>query len=205
VDERLRSALTTEDATERMLEVAAVVQEALEDLGIHPVVVGGLAVAYWTDGAYLTSDIDVVMPSSPRVDERMAALGFEKQGRFWTLPESDIVFEAPDSVLDPGDEEQEVELRSGRHVALVRAEDLFVHRLEQLLASPSTDTLQQAINLLKAPGLDRARLQARVDDKSLREGLAEVEAFAEKIERGETVETSELHDMERRIRHERLH
>jgi hypothetical protein len=205
MDDRLVAALGLEDPTERMLEVAAVVQEALNDLGIHPVVVGGLAVAYWTKGSYLTHDIDVLMPASPRVDERMAALGFEKEGRFWTLPGSDIVFEAPGSALDPGDEQQEVELRSGRHLALVRVEDLLVHRLEQLLASPSTDTLQQAITLLKAPGLNRERLDARVAAKSLTAGLAEVEVFAEKIERGETVETFEIHEMERRIRKRRLH
>ena len=47
----IEQALEIEDETERLLEVAAIVEEALAEIGIHPVVVGGLAVAYWTGGA----------------------------------------------------------------------------------------------------------------------------------------------------------
>ena len=54
------------DATEQMLEIAGVVDAALRSIAIRPIVVGGLAVAYWTTGLYLTSDIDVVMPPSAR-------------------------------------------------------------------------------------------------------------------------------------------
>jgi len=66
-----------------MLEIAAVVAAALAPVGVRPVIVGGLAVAYWTAGTYVTSDIDVVMPHLAEVDEHLAALGFEPEGRFW--------------------------------------------------------------------------------------------------------------------------
>jgi hypothetical protein len=69
-----------------MLEIAGVVDAALRAIAIRPVVVGGLAVAYWTTGLYLTGDIDVVMPHSSEIGQRLAALGFERDGRFWTLP-----------------------------------------------------------------------------------------------------------------------
>ncbi len=38
------------DPTEQMLEITGVVDAALRPIDIRPVVVGGLAVAYWTTG-----------------------------------------------------------------------------------------------------------------------------------------------------------
>src|SRR6266536_6072834 len=88
------------DPTEQMLEITGVVDAALRPIDIRPVVVGGLAVAYWTTGLYLTADIDVVMPHSAKIEQQLAALGFEREGRFWTLPGRDPVFEAPGSTLE---------------------------------------------------------------------------------------------------------
>jgi hypothetical protein len=39
------------DAAEEMLEIAGVVDAALRQIAVRPVVVGGLAVAYWTTGS----------------------------------------------------------------------------------------------------------------------------------------------------------
>jgi hypothetical protein len=96
----LRRTADISDPTEQMLEIAGVVDSALRATRIRPIVVGGLAVAYWTTGLYLTGDIDVVMPSSTEVEQRLATLGFERDGRFWTLPGRDPVFEAPGSTLE---------------------------------------------------------------------------------------------------------
>src|SRR3972149_7332329 len=91
----LARAPAIEDQTERQLEVVAIVSEAVADLGIRPVVVGGLAVAYWTAGTYLTGDLDVLMPSSPAVDERLPALGFRREGGVWLIAEADLLLAAP--------------------------------------------------------------------------------------------------------------
>src|SRR2546425_13034246 len=91
----LELALQLEDETERMLAVVGVVAEALHDLGFVPVVVGGLAVQYWTRGAYTTADIDVLLPHRPEIDRRFEALGFEREGRHWRLPGRDVFVEAP--------------------------------------------------------------------------------------------------------------
>ncbi len=58
----LADAAKIEDLAERSLEVVAVVEAAGAPLGIHPVVVGGMAVYFWTaDEAFVTRDIDVLM------------------------------------------------------------------------------------------------------------------------------------------------
>lgn len=51
---QLERALRLEDPTQRMLGVVAVVTAAVRDLGFVPVVVGGLAVQFWTYGEYTT-------------------------------------------------------------------------------------------------------------------------------------------------------
>ena len=80
-------ALMVADRTERMLEVAAVISEAVADLGLRPVVVGGLAVATWVSDAYLTADIDVVMPipdsSRPAALQVARKLGIEYREGFY--------------------------------------------------------------------------------------------------------------------------
>jgi len=121
------------DATEEMLEIAAVVDAALRPIAIRPVVVGGLAVAYWTTGLYLTADIDVVMPYSTEVEQRLASLGFEREGRFWTLPGRRPVLEAPGSTLEFNpDGHTEVELASGRTLRIQEVEEGVLLRLAEL-------------------------------------------------------------------------
>ena len=91
------------DPTERLLEVAAVISEALSDLEVQPVVVGGLALAYWSNSdEFITGDIDVIVPRLPELPRRMKALGFAQQGREWILPGYDVSFEVPGEVLEPG-------------------------------------------------------------------------------------------------------
>ena len=57
------------DVTERLLEAAAIIQEQLAAVGTPTAVVGGLAVAYWTRAQYITTEIDVLMPVSPRASQ----------------------------------------------------------------------------------------------------------------------------------------
>ncbi len=68
----LRAALADgaqiDDLAERTLEIVSIVDEAVSPLGIHPVVVGGMAVYFWTaNPAFVTADIDVVMLVTDRL------------------------------------------------------------------------------------------------------------------------------------------
>ena len=150
-----------EDPTEQMLEIAAIVEEAVASLGLHPIVVGGLAVAYWAAGTYLTHDIDVVMPYVPDLESRMAALGFVREGRLWVLPGRAVFFEAPGNKLEPNPDGFEVvETRSGRHVRVQAAEDVLLVRLQEFLATGHSDAFQQCLWLLGVESFDHTRLAA---------------------------------------------
>jgi hypothetical protein len=189
------------DRTEQMLEIAGIVDAALRAIEIRPIVVGGLAVAYWTTGLYLTGDIDVVMPQSAQIEERLAALGFERDGRFWTLPGRDPVFEAPGSTLelDPNGH-IEVELASGRTIRIQQVEEVLLLRLAEFVATGNADVFQQCLWLLGVSGLDRERLRARADDESLSRALDALSSTANSFEHDARLELWEITDLAKSLR-----
>ena len=189
------------DRTEQMLEIAGIVDAALRAIEIRPIVVGGLAVAYWTTGLYLTGDIDVLMPQSAQIEERLAALGFERDGRFWTLPGRDPVFEAPGSTLelDPNGH-IEVELASGRTIRIQQVEEVLLLRLAEFVATGNADVFQQCLWLLGVSGLDRERLRARADDESLSRALDALSSTANSFEHDARLELWEITDLAKSLR-----
>ena len=189
------------DRTEQMLEIAGIVDAALRAIEIRPIVVGGLAVAYWTTGLYLTGDIDVLMPQSAQIEERLAALGFERDGRFWTLPGRDPVFEAPGSTLelDPNGH-IEVELASGRTIRIQQVEEVLLLRLAEFVATGNADVFQQCLWLLGVSGLDRERLRARADDESLSRALDALSSTANSFEHDARLELREITDLAKSLR-----
>jgi hypothetical protein len=190
------------DPVEEMLEIAAIVEEALEPSGIHPVVVGGLAVAYWAAGAYMTSDIDVVMPHSQVVEDTMAALGFQRKGRHWVLPERTPFFEAPGTYLEPKVEGWTVvELPSGRRVRVQAVEEVLLHRLGEFVAQPTTDVLQQCLWLRGSTAIDERTMFQRAREERLEEALQAIDGLVDKVKAGEELPPSwELHELARRLR-----
>ena len=191
-----------------MLEITGVVDAALRSIAIRPVVVGGLAVAYWTTGLYLTADIDVVMPYSAEIERRLAALGFEREGRFWTLPGRDPVLEAPGATLELNPAGHiEVELASGRTIQVQEVEEVLLLRLAEFVATGNADVFQQCLWLLGVSGLDRERLRARAADESLGRGLDALNQIAKTLDQDATkLEIWEITDLAKSLRapgHER--
>lgn len=118
----LADAAKIDGLAERTLEVVAVVEEVAAPLGIRPVVVGGMAVYFWTaDEAFVTHDIDVVMAVPERLSATLTELGFERSrgGRHWRLLGTDVFLEAPSADLDRDALVTEVTLRSGRRASIL--------------------------------------------------------------------------------------
>lgn len=188
--------------TERLLEVAAIIAEALADLRVEPVVVGGLALAYWSDSTFRTGDIDVVVPRAPELDERLAALGFERPGREWVLPGYEVVFEVPGETLEPGDEAESVELASGRRVLVLSLEDMLLWRLREWVHWHIAGGLEQAAHLLAAEPLDAERLERRAAEEGLTLALSELRRVKSEIESGRIFEAWELSELGKEIERE---
>lgn len=196
--EQLRRALleaaAIEEPTERLLEVAAIIGEAFVDVDAAPVVVGGLAAAHWSRSRIITADIDVVMVRTPELPERLRALGFQREGRIWTLAEGDVAFEAPADRLEPGDESESVELPSGRVLRVLSPEDMLLWRLREWLYWEAAEGFQQAVQLLASDSLDPQRLERRALEEGLDKALTRLRTMAKEINEGQTFDPWELHE-----------
>lgn len=79
------------DLNRKALFLAALISESFRARGLEPVVVGGSAIEFYTDGAYMSGDIDFCwaagkQPTPAMRGEIMASLGSSSDGpRTWKL------------------------------------------------------------------------------------------------------------------------
>lgn len=87
----LRSVESETDPNVKALLLAAIVSGAFRDAGFEPVVVGGSAIEFYTDGAYMSGDVDICwtglrIPTPADQGRIMASLGSPRGGpRTWKL------------------------------------------------------------------------------------------------------------------------
>jgi hypothetical protein len=198
----LADAAKIDDLAERSLEVVSVIEAAAAPLGIHPVVVGGMAVYFWTaDEAFVTQDIDVLMAVPQQLVAALADLGFEqsRDGRHWRLIGTDIFLEAPGADLDRNALVTEVELQSGRTARILPRADILLDRLDEFQATGHQAVAQQIIVLLTNLSADQsADLHARAVQRRVRHALDAMVALAVEIDSGRRLpESDELHRIAR--------
>ena len=104
-----------------------------------PVIVGGVAVEFYTAGGYATTGIDLVYPSEP-LDEVFGAFGMESKGRFWYSEELGILVKAPSAFLDSEAKERLIQVKvDDLTVFILGVEDLIADRLNAYVHWKSTD------------------------------------------------------------------
>jgi hypothetical protein len=192
---QLLAVLRLENETERKLGIAALIDGLVRELGFRAIVVGGVAVEFWTRGAYSTADIDLYLPHGPAVDERLAAIGLRREGRHWVDREYDLFIEAPASFPAAGEEIVEVRLSTGQTALVLAPEDVLVYRLHEFVGTGHREVASQAVSLLTSPDLDDRRLRRRAGEEGLGAALTALEQLAERVTAGEIVESHELHDI----------
>lgn len=194
----LRRASEVEEPTERSVAVVAVLRAVLRDLRVDPVIVGGMAVQYWTHGAFATTDIDVLLPVDPAIDHRLGALGFRRDGRHFHR--GPILIEMPDSFPDARALLVDVEGPFGRAASMLSPEDALVNRLHEAMATGAFDATIQAIALLGAEDLNRERLKMRAEEEGLTAALTALETLARRVDSSEELESGEVHEVFQRLR-----
>ncbi|ADB52321.1 hypothetical protein [Conexibacter woesei] len=198
----LADAAKIDDLAERTLEVVAVVDEVASPLGIHPVVVGGMAVYFWTENeAFVTYDIDVVMAVTDRLRATLADLGFEmsRDRRHWRLAGSEVFLEAPSADLDTDAVVTEVTLPSGRTARLLSHIDILLDRLAEFQATGHLIVAQQILVLLNHLTEEEAsELRLRAASRRVVHALDAMSRLADEIAAGrKPPESDELHEIAR--------
>jgi hypothetical protein len=123
-----------------MLEVTAIFTELMEQHGIKPVIVGGLAVEIYTRSQYTTQDIDLIFARRDLADKTLVELGFLKEGRHWYHPDLEVSIEIPNDILEDADPEKIIKLRlpEGKYVYVIGIEDIILDRLRACVHWKST-------------------------------------------------------------------
>jgi hypothetical protein len=115
----------------RQMLMTGLITRVLEDRGKPaPVLIGGLALSYYTREVYFTADIDLAYADREALDAALRELGFVKKGRYWVHEGLDMAVEAPASELAGEDAPREtVELEGGLRCVVIGLEDLIIDRL----------------------------------------------------------------------------
>jgi hypothetical protein len=190
------------DLVERTFEVVALVEEVASPLGIHPVVVGGMAVYFWTAREeFVTYDIDVLMEVPRELDEHLTALGFSRvaDGRHWRLEGTDVLLEAPGAEVDRDATIAEIALPSGRSAKVLSRIDVLLDRLDEFQATGHQIVGQQVLVLIAGLSVEENNtLDARAAARRVGAILKEMRRLADDLESGRAQpESDELHEIAR--------
>jgi predicted nucleotidyltransferase len=150
---------------EVQIRTAAVIARVLDRLGHSVVVVGGSAVSFYTGGAYLSRDVDLVTSASARqLDELLTALGFERRNGAWVHAQTDVIVDFPTPPL-AGDPQRvtRVDTDNGP-VGVIGVEDLLIDRLSAVVHWKDTEAREWCISMLalhRDLDMDYLRSQAK--------------------------------------------
>lgn len=179
-----------------IIELAAIIAEHLQNLGIEVVLVGGLAVEIYTENLYLTKDIDMVNTNykSPReLNSAMGDLGFVKKGRIYVNPSTEITVEFPPGALSVGDEPitstTTVLLMKGT-IPILQISDVIKDRLVAYIHWRDKQSLVQALAILLKHPIKVESLKPFCDS----EGKAELYSMLKKLYKA--VAQNKLHNMQ---------
>jgi hypothetical protein len=154
------------DRMRRRLVALGALTARLAPEGIEPILVGGCALALYTDGGYSTEDVDLALPHGPAADRAFSDLGFSKRGRFWVRTDLELLFEAPAPPGLPGETAPRTELvLDGLRIVVVGVEDLLIDRLRAWVHWKSDEDGRWASRLV-------ALYKAKLDWRYLRSKVA---------------------------------
>ncbi len=121
----------TESPLKRQLLTVALISKILKEKGKDtPIVIGGLALAYYSREVYFTADIDLAYHDLESMDEVLLLLKFKKKGRYWINEDLKIALEVPASSLSEEKSPLEiVEFEEDLQCKIIGIEDLIIDRL----------------------------------------------------------------------------
>ncbi|MDN3638764.1 hypothetical protein QWY82_08090 [Simiduia curdlanivorans] len=181
-----------------MVQLAGHIAQHLKARNIDVVLVGGLAVACYTDNRYLTKDIDMVdisyqTPSA--LQSAMKALGFQKKGRVYTSDKTDIVVEFPSAPLSVGDEfitkHTEFKTEQGA-VPILLAHDVVKDRLAAYFHWQDKQSLVQALCIMLCHSINPNEIRVFCIKESSKEAFLKVASYHDRLKNDGVLEMVDI-------------
>ena len=146
-------------------ELAGLVCQALRDDGVIVTLTGGACVAIWSNGKYVSEDLDFVEEGPvPRSQIRsvLTALGFMEKGRHFVHPATRFFIEFPTGPLMVGS--QRVEYVAHREtiagtLRLLSPTDCVKDRLAAFFHWNDRQSLEQALHVARDQKIDLVEVQ----------------------------------------------
>ena len=177
-----------------MEQLASTIADHLKTHNIEVVLVGGLAVALYTENRYLTKDIDMVDISYQKTTTLIAAmseLGFQKEGRFYTHASTDIIVEFPSAPLAVGDElifETTTISGSLGEIPILHAVDVVKDRLAAYFHWQDQQSLVQALCIMLCHEIAPNAVKTFCKNEGMLEQYIQIESYFAALEQQELKE-----------------
>ena len=88
-------------------ELAAFIQDSLQEAGVQVVLSGGSAVSFYSSNKYVSKDLDLInttFSKRNKIKSVMENIGFQEKGRYFINPDTQFFVEFPDGPLSVGEE-----------------------------------------------------------------------------------------------------
>lgn len=166
-------------------ELAAYIQDYLQEGGIKVVLSGGSAVSFYSSNQYVSKDLDLInanFAKRSKIKSVMEKLEFQEQGRYFINPATKFFVEFPDGPLSVGEEPvkevSEFELATGT-LRVVSPTDCVKDRLCAFYFWNDQQGLAQAILVVKSQQIDLKEIKrwSKVEGKE-----KEFEFFRNKLD-----------------------
>lgn len=141
-------------------ELAAYIQSHLRKKGIHVVLSGGAAVFLYSEGLYVSKDLDMVNIYAARrrnINNAMSDLGFSEYLRYFTHPDTPFFIDFVSGPLaigeEPVDQVEEIEFSTGV-LSVISPTDCVKDRLAAYYYWGDHQCLEQATLVSQATKID---------------------------------------------------
>lgn len=141
-------------------ELAALVSSHLRDNGIDVVLSGGSCVTIYSDGQYVSGDLDFIdtrFATRRQIRESMAKIGFSERDRYFSHPDAGFLVEFPAGPLSVGSEPvasiDELQFPTGS-LRIISPTDCVKDRLAAFYHWKDLQSLEQAVMVAQAQRVD---------------------------------------------------
>lgn len=146
-------------------ELAAFIESLLCKKGIDVVLSGGACVSFYSDGKYVSSDLDLVdlyFAKMSNIRDAMREIGFSQEGRHFIHVDTDYLVEFPGGPLSVGEEQvkqiDEYKLSTGI-LRIISPTDCVKDRLAAYYHWDDTQSMEQALLVARSKKVDLKEIE----------------------------------------------